>query len=354
MRVKAVALLLFLVLVGLFGRRWISLAWNASNYPVAPAAARTQVVVIGDSAYLAAGTDGIEVVDLASGKSVHRLPPPTPCDRVDDVAAADGRLFALDATPPGHLAVFSLDDPARPELAGPVAAVPVGPFSGVAAAAGLVVVSGGTSSLTLHQLDERGRLGGEVATGDYGRGQPDVALRPDGSVAAISTHTFGPSFALTLVEIQRSPLALVAASRIDLPAAGFTTGGFKPAHFPIATAWRGNLAFVAAGGGLTVIDAADPRRARIVLEDSTAAPALDVVTQGTELDVLRAGAFPAVLRYRLDATAAPSLIGVATLPPDHLPAALARHGADVVVTSRGQAWRVLSPDDFSPRSLGTP
>ena len=34
------------------------------------------------------------------------------------LAVADGWLFALDATPPGHLRVYSLADPDRPSLSG--------------------------------------------------------------------------------------------------------------------------------------------------------------------------------------------------------------------------------------------
>src|ERR1044071_7541444 len=181
----------------LLGRRWLALGWNAWHYPAATSSARTQVVLDGGRAYIAAGAEGIEIVDLATRARRALLPPDAPADRIDDLAIADGWLFALDATPAGHLMIYSLANPDRPSRTGNVVPVPVGPFSGVSAAAGVVIVSGGTSQLTLREYDHQGRFGKEVVTADFGRGQPDVALRADGRMAAISTHLYGPEFAIT-------------------------------------------------------------------------------------------------------------------------------------------------------------
>ncbi|HYU35419.1 MAG TPA: hypothetical protein VEW48_24975, partial [Thermoanaerobaculia bacterium] len=176
---------LALGLVVLLGQRWLTLGWNAWHYPTAAPSARTQVVVDGGHAYLAAGADGIEIVDGSTQKRLRLVPPEAPADRIDDLAIADGWLFALDATPPGHLMAYSLAVPDLPSPSGAIVTVPVGPFSGVSAAAGVVIVSGGTSELTLREYDRNGRFGTDVATADFGRGQPDVALRPDGRMAAI-------------------------------------------------------------------------------------------------------------------------------------------------------------------------
>ena len=116
--------------------------------------------------------------------------PMPPLDRVDDLAISEGLLFALDATAPGHLTTYSLADPRRPAASGATVSVPVGPFSGVSAASGLVVVSGGTSQMTLRSYDPAGAFGVAVAVADFGRGQPDVALRVDPAeplLAAISS-----------------------------------------------------------------------------------------------------------------------------------------------------------------------
>src|SRR5262245_16245100 len=78
---------------GLLAHRWIAIGWAAARYPTAGPAARTQVVVDGTRAYIAAGRDGVEVVDLRTDRRLGLLPPAAPLDRVDDLAVADGVLF---------------------------------------------------------------------------------------------------------------------------------------------------------------------------------------------------------------------------------------------------------------------
>jgi len=333
---------------GLLGHRWLTLGWNAWHYPTASPAARTQIAVDGDHAYIAAGADGIEIVDCSSQKRLRLVPPEAPADRIDDLAIADGWLFALDATPPGHLMTYSLADPDLPSSSGAIVKVPVGPFSGVSAAAGMVIVSGGTSELTLREYDRQGHFGMNVVTADFGRGQPDVALRPDGRMAAISTHLYGPEFALTFAEVRRRPLGLSMLGQLGLKDAGFTTGGFKPAHFPLVAAWRGDRVYLADGSGLEVADVADPRQPRLLVRERRPQPAMDVAVSGGELDVLRAGAHPAVIRYRLDGSGLPSLAGSWNLPAGSRPAAIARNGVNVLITRHESGWQTVPPTDFSP------
>jgi hypothetical protein len=327
--------------------RWLALAWNAWRYPTAAPADRTQIVIANQRAYVAAGVDGIEVLDLASTRRVSLLPPTAPADQIDDVAAADGWLFALDATSPGFLLVYSLANPDQPELVGQIVPVPVGPFSGVSAAAGVIAVSGGTSQLTLREYDTAGRLGSNVVTADFGRGQPDIALRSDGKLAAISTHSFGPNFSMTLVEIRRAPLRLQATGQVDLPLAGFTAGGYKPAHFPLVSAWRGDRLFVAHGGGLSVIDVTDPQQPRVLADDPQAHPAMDIAVAAETLDLVRAGANPAILRYRLDRDELPVLIAIHSLASGSKPGAIGSDGAYTLITLLPQGWQFVPPADFS-------
>jgi len=316
----------------LLGHRWLALGWNAWHYPAASPSARAQAVVDGGYLYIAAGTDGIEVVDLANEERRRLVPSKAPSDRIDDLAIADGWLFALDATPPGHLMTYSLANPDLPSLSGEVVPVPVAPFSGVSAAGGVVAVSGGTSQLTLREYDRHGRLGAQVITADFGRGQPDIALRSDGRMAAISTHTFGPDFAITLAEIHRRPLSLRELSQLALKDAGFTSGGFKPAHFPLVAAWRGDRVYVADGGGLSVVDVSNPRQPKILLKDRRPQPSVDVMVSGDEIDVLRAGSEPAVFRYCLDDSGLPTPAGRWNLPAGIRPATLVRYGTTAVIT----------------------
>lgn len=332
----------------LLGHRWLVLGWNAWRYDTAGATDRTQVVVDGDRAYLAAGRDGIEIVDLGTGARVALIPPAAPADRIDDVAVADGLLFALDATRPGHLLVYRLAAAGVASPPAAVVAVPVGPFSGVSAAAGLVAVSGGTSQLTLRAYDREGRLSAQAATADYGRGQPDVVLRPDGRLAAVSTHVVGPEFAIVIVEIARRPLGLRALGQVELREAGFTRGGFKPARFPLVGAWRGDRLYVADGGGLAAIDVADPRRPRLLFRDRRARPAIDLVVAGDELDVVRAGSRPAVLRYRLDGAGRPTASGSWSPPAGTAIASIARHGEDLVVARHELGWQKVRRSELAP------
>jgi hypothetical protein len=334
--------------VASLGHRWIALGWNASRYPTASPSARTQIVVAGGRAYVAAAAAGIEIVDARAAKRVVVLPPIAPADRVDDLAVADGVLFALDATPPGHLVSYRLVESGIPRFTGSVVAVPVGPFSGVAAAAGVVIVSGGTSRLTAREYDVDGRLALGAATADYGRGQPDVSLRADGRLAAISTHVVGPAFAMTIAEVVRRPLALRELGRVELQEGGFTPGGFKPARFPIASAWRGDRLYVADGGGLAVLDVADPAHPRELRRDRTSRPAVDVVVSGDELDVSRGGRHPAVVRYRLDGAGLPAPVAAWSTPESSLIAGIGRRGDDLLISSFERGWRLVPRGELLP------
>lgn len=83
-------------------------------------------------------------------------------------------------------------------------------------------MSGGTSPLSMREYKPTGQLGYAVAYADYGRGQPDITLSPDGRRAVVSTHTLGPDFALTFVSIERNPLRLRSATSLMLDGARFT------------------------------------------------------------------------------------------------------------------------------------
>jgi hypothetical protein len=239
------------------GCAWLGLAWGALTYPTTQSGESANVVVNGDFAYLTRGSAGLEILRLGAAASSERLPLPPGVDSADDLAVADGLLFVLDARPPGHLGVFSLADPAAPKLVGLPVAVDVGPFSGVAAAAGRVVVSGGTSKLTLRAYDGAGRLGEDVASADLGRGQPDVLLDARGEFGFVSTHDWGPHFRLTVMRTALGPASVAALGSVPLETYGFTPGGAKPANFPVETAAAGSIVFVACASGLGIVDVGD-------------------------------------------------------------------------------------------------
>lgn len=241
-----------IVLIVILGRPWIALARGSSSYRVTQSGETANVVMVGDTAIATLAERGFSV-------SNRIIAPPKGSESVDDLAVADGFLFVLDARPPGHLSVFSLKDFAL--VSGPVD-VEVGPFSGVSAAHGRVIVSGGTSRMSLRNYDARGMLSDVVATNDFGRGQPDVLLSPDGTRAFVSTHFFGPYFGITTARVSAN--AIERESTTHLGTYGFTPGGAKPASFPLRTALDGNALLVADADGLHVIEG-DNETARIDL-----------------------------------------------------------------------------------------
>src|SRR5687768_217059 len=90
--------------LALAGCGWPGLIAGALSTPTSADDASTNVAIADGIAYVARSAQGIERIDLATGARAS-FAPPAPADRIDDVAVADGFVFALDATPPGHLLV---------------------------------------------------------------------------------------------------------------------------------------------------------------------------------------------------------------------------------------------------------
>jgi hypothetical protein len=253
MRPSFLAIAATALLTGLTACNWVSLASHAASYRATAAGEAGNVVIYGPYAYSTLAEQGLALTALATGQAVARVPPPAGSQSIDDLAVADGLLFVLDARAPGFLSVLSLADPKAPALVSGPVPVPVGPFTGVSAAAGRVVVSGGTSRLTLRSYDPEGHLGAAAATADLGRGQPDVLLSSDGRRAYVSTHFFGPRFGITVLDVGDPP-ALTERGRLELETFGFTAGGAKPANFPVEMAARAGLVLVAHSHGLAFVD----------------------------------------------------------------------------------------------------
>jgi hypothetical protein len=328
-----------------FLQAWLGLAWGALVFPTTGPGEAASVVAAGDFAYATRGAAGIEVVRLATGE--RRAMALARGESADDLALADGLLFVLDARPPGALSVYSLEDPAAPALRQPPIPVEVGPFSGVSAAAGRVVVSGGTGRLSLRAYSADGRLGSEVATADLGRGQPDALLAPDGSRAFVSTHLFGPYFALTVAELGSAPLRVVPRGAAPLDTFGFTPGGAQPASFPIASALAGEVLLVAHASGLGAIDVADSAAPRLlrVLEVGVEPVGIDA-RDGTAALV---GSEPAPLLALVDARdpARAEVIRALALPAGSRPTGVAIAPSHVVVAAEGAGVLVFDREELA-------
>jgi hypothetical protein len=347
---RALAVVLLALSIGVLARTgWIGLAAGALSTPTSGVDASTNVALAGGFAYVARSARGVDVVDLAT-RTHRRWSPVAPADRVDDLAIADGLLFALDATPPGHLGVFRIaaDGALRP-LSAPVP-VPVGPFSGVAAAGGHVVVSGGTSSLTVRGYDAAGTLSAAIVTADFGRGQPDVATDPSGRALLVSTHVRGPAFGLTVADIEEAPLRLHARGYVALPGAGFTRGGFHPANFPLQAAWLGDVALVAHGAGLSVLATAPGVAPRVLSTLALPVPASALAVDPARRIAYVAGAGTPSLLLAIDVAdpARPRLLSREALPAIGSPTAVALDATHLVVAMQGGGVHIEARSPPSP------
>jgi len=326
-------IVLTLAMAGLLGGcNWISLAVNSASYKTLEAGDAGNLVVVDTVAYVSLADSGFAVVSADAGSRLRVVAPPRGLSSVDDVAAADGLLFVLDARPPGSLAVYSLADRLNPTLIAPAIDVPVGPFSGVSAAHGVAVVSGGTSALSSWSYDATGALG-DVAHIDLGRGQPD-ALVGDAGTVFVSTHYWGPYFGLDVVRRDSASLRVVA--RVRLTDAGFTTGGAKPANFPVEAALLDSATLlVAHRRGVAVLDVSRPDAARLVRVIDVGGPAVNVDAMDRVAAVSVGGGVPAVVL--IDFRSGPAaVVRRVTLPSGTKPAGVALSRHSVLIAARGR------------------
>jgi hypothetical protein len=324
---------LVIIVTVILGWPWFALAWSAAGYPVTRAGEAANVAIDGTLAFLSLGERGLQIVDVASGQVLAIVPPPASSESVDDLAIAGRFLFVLDARPPGHLSVFSLAGAPSLKLASAPVEVAVGPFSGVSAGGGRVIVSGGTSLMSLRSFDSEGRLGPLLAEIDCGRGQPDVLMSPDGNRAFVSTHRWGPYFGLTSVRVTVSPPSMTKSGSLSLDTYGFTAGGAKPASFPLETALEGDVLYVATLRGLTVVSMAIPDQPRLLAT-------LDVGVKGVNVDVRNhlaavVGSSPRPMLVLVDVSSpsSPRVLRSIPLPNGSRPAGVAIGATHVVVAA---------------------
>jgi hypothetical protein len=325
---------------------WIALGYHSLSYPTTGAGEAANLVVHRDLVYASRAAHGFEIVMAPRGESIRLVPPPRGSESVDDLATADELLFALDGRPPGHLSVFSLADPFDPQLVSPPIEVDVGPFSGVSAGGGRVIVSGGTSLLSLRSYDRLGAIRPEVATIDLGRGQPDVLLAPDGGRAFVSTHYWGPYFGLTTLEVGSGPSPLVKRGSLDLDTYGFTAGGAKPANFPIEAALCGRFLLVAHRRGLAVVSIADLAKPTLATVVDVGVEPVNVDVRGDLAAVVGSSPKPALVLIDVSSATSPSIVRRFALPEGSYATgvavgptfvAVAAHKKGVLLYPRGEA-----------------
>jgi hypothetical protein len=324
-----------LALLAATGCDWVALATGAVGYQTVRRGEAANLVAHDSVLYVTLAEQGIAVLEARTGEALDTIPPMPGGHSADDLALADDLLFVLDAREPGHLGVYSVADPTRPRLIGEPRAVPVGPFSGVSAAQGWCLVSGGTSSLTAWRYDGAGVLTGPIATADLGRGQPDVLVAGDGTRAYVSTHYWGPRFGLDVLRFDTATAQLETVASLELEGAGFTAGGAKPANFPIAsTELSDHRVLVAHGRGVTVIATAGGRPRRLATI-TVGGPAVSVAARGDTALVGVAGARPALVLVDL-ARATPEVVRRIGLSPGTATTGVTLTTHSAVVAARGR------------------
>jgi hypothetical protein len=258
-----------------------------------------------DTVFVARGCNGIEVVDAATGAVLSSIEPSGDSDSYDDLSHAEGLLFALDADD-GYLSTFSIETDRSLRLLVGDESVEVGAYSGVAAAASLVAVSGGTSEISFYTYGPDGSLT-RAGTLKGHRGHPDVALDPSGRLALISTHfseeVDGHEFGL--VSASLGQLAFIDTEAV--PGAGFTEGGGTPASFPLRVAFVSDNALVAHGGGLSVLRIDADLGIEHVTTLDLDLEAVDVVVDGSSAYVVGASPRPQLIELDITDVAAPAL-----------------------------------------------
>lgn len=339
---RPLLILAFMLALGaVAGRDWIGLAKQALTYPTTRRGETANIAVRDTLVFATLAEDGLAIVSTRTGRRLAGLTPPPGSQSIDDVAIAGDLLFVLDARAPGFLSVFSLAEPLQPRLVSPPLAVPVEPFAGVSATAGIAVVSGGTSRLTAWRYDREGILEAPAATADLGRGQPDVLLAATRRLAYVSTHYSGPSFGLDIVGLERPDTRLEKLGRLKLDGAGFTVGGARPATFPIEAAeLSADTVLVAHGSGLAIIGTADPSRPRLLARIDLGGPAVSVDALGPTAAVSVSGGHPAIVLVDFGG-AAPRIVRRLKLPPGTLPASVALIPERVMVAAGRQGVLVF-------------
>ncbi len=217
------------------------------------------VKISGDHLFVSYGDGGLIVTELSTDQVVGHIFPVGDMRGIDDFDVVGDLLFVLDARGKNYLASYSIADLSNPELLDGPYSVQGGPFNGISARNGNLVVSGGTRYLEYFQYTSSGKINGSASFG-RDRGHPDVLLSDNGQVAFASTDydlsrkvndaRFGV-MALSLGTELQIPTVI---SQIGIEEAGITDGVTSPVGFPIQTALHGNQLLVAHGGGLTIVD----------------------------------------------------------------------------------------------------
>lgn len=212
------------------------------------------VKVVDGRVYTTYGEGGLIITDDETQAFIAQIFPSREMHSIDDVDVDANLIFVLDSRGRDFAAVFQLESN-EVRLVSPPIEVEGGPFNGISAANGNMVVSGGTFFLERFTYSKNGDLGGPVSFG-RDRGHPDVELSYDGRFAFLSTD-----FSLT-ANIRFGVISLLLGDDLSIPTvisevgiegSGFSPGLTTPIGFPIKSVIINDHLLVAHGNGLTFI-----------------------------------------------------------------------------------------------------
>lgn len=215
------------------------------------------VKIFDGKAFVAYGEGGLIITDIATETVLTQIFPPREMKSIDDFDVDGNLLFVIDARNKNYLATYSIGDINNPKLEDGPVLVNGGPFNGVSANGGNLVVSGGTFLLEYFQYSNSGKLKGSATFG-RDRGHPDVILSDNGQIAFVSTD-----FLIVPDKPRFGAMALYLGDQLSIPGvlseyriegAGFSQGLTKPVGFPIKLKVHNDHLLVAHGGGLTTIE----------------------------------------------------------------------------------------------------
>ncbi|MEP1097446.1 MAG: hypothetical protein ABJG78_20175 [Cyclobacteriaceae bacterium] len=274
------------------------------------------VKVSGNNVFVAYGDGGLIVTDVTTDQVVAHLFPAGEMNGIDDFDIAGDLLFVLDARGKNYLATYDISNLQNPELVDGPYLVQGGPFNGISAKGGSLVVSGGTFYLEYFQYSSSGKLSGS-ASFSRDRGHPDVLLSNNGQVAFASTDFNGlvddTRFGVMALSLGTELNIPTIISQRGIPEAGFTEGVTSPVGFPIQTALSGDNLLVAHGGGLTIIELVDDSAFGTSQLIDLGIRAVSVQAQNDTAYVIGIGAVPSLVKVDISDTSNPVITETVTL-----------------------------------------
>lgn len=301
------------------------------------------VKVFDDLLLVAYGEGGLIISNETTGEVITQIFPPRGMNSIDDFDKEGDLIFVLDSRGRDYMAVFSFDGNSVSLVNEPIT-VEGGPFNGISASNGNLVVSGGTTFLNRFKYSSNGKIEGPISFG-RDRGHPDVLLSNDGQAAFLSTDFDGGvnGFGVTSLYIGDQLQIPFIASELRILESGITIGVTGPVGFPIQTTLYNDNLIVTHGGGITIINLIE---GYIFGSNST----IDIGISGVTLAIDASMAYvigyaeetPTLVRVDLSDISNPSIISTVDLETNgSLPTSISVGSTEIYIAAGASGLLVL-------------